>query len=263
MNDPDVQSHSTSRSYWAGSTPARGASPAGRKRSERRHSPNARKAVGKRRMVGCSSPSPRLLHADEADVRPGVERAHQLGEGALEDLGVGVQEEHVAELVVIRARLFRARSRWFVAGDHPRLRELALHKVAGAVGGARCPRSRRRDRFACVLEDARQARPEPVRLVCRDDRGSASDRPLYPASPRLASSWVAASTWSAACLLGEPASELAIPSSSGHSPGSRGNCSRQLDVSAKQCRTSPARYCPVTRARSPRRGPRDSAWRRR
>ena len=163
MNEPDVQSHSTSRSYTVMSSSrspshdARNGNRSERERLDRVHRDSVREPSDRREELAVAGD---LLDADQADLRPCVERRDELVERALEDLRVGVEEQHVPRARRHRApRLFAWPKPWFAARDDPRVAGTRPRRALACRRSTRCRRRRRRASIvAGVLEDRRQAR---------------------------------------------------------------------------------------------------------
>ena len=115
MNEPEVQSHSLSAHRWPGRAPARRAH-AGGSASARRTAPRRARARrwGSGGWSATASPSAVSWRTPARPDARGARRAcrDQLAEGPVDDLGVGVEEQHVAGARRVPARgCCRGRSR--------------------------------------------------------------------------------------------------------------------------------------------------------
>ena len=145
-----------------------------------------------------------LPDADEADFRPLVERADELLERPVEDLRVRVQEQGVARVAAHQPPVVGVREAAVLAGHDAEVRELLFHELPRAVLGLIVRDEHIHGDVPRVLDDAAEARAQPVRLVRRndDDREVVRGRPhsglVHSVRPRAVSSRVASSTRSSA-----------------------------------------------------------------
>ena len=98
-----------------------------------------------------------LLHAGEPDVGPRVQRGDELGEGAVDDLGVRVEEEHVAGVAGDQRPVVRVGEAVVAAGRPHAPRETATRPARGAVGGLVVGDDDVEVELAGVGEDRREA----------------------------------------------------------------------------------------------------------
>jgi hypothetical protein len=109
-----------------------------------------------------------LPHADEANCRARVHHPHQLGEGALEDLGVRIQEEDIPGIAGHHPAVVRVPEAEVSRPHHASARKLRGNELGRLVTRIVVDDDDVRAHVADAGEDRAQTWPQPLGLVGRD-----------------------------------------------------------------------------------------------
>ena len=120
--------------------------------------------VGNSFAVGGQMPD-----ADQPNRRAGVKRRDEVGEGAVDDLRVGVEEEDVARIAGHQRAVVPVGEAAVPLQTTRACRELALDQLSRAVGGVVVGDDDVERDVPRLGKDRGQARREPFALVGRDD----------------------------------------------------------------------------------------------